>query len=312
MLGDAIERVQSTWIPALVAMTTRIAWLIRAERDRRMGRSSRAQAVRVARSDTVKPLSRMFSATLIGALLSWITLAHADPVPVRFAEGVTRGFLVLRTLQGADIAAGDLSQVVRGDRVSRRLLFRFKDGSIQDESVVFSQRGTFRLLSDHLIQKGASFPQPLDVTINTASGQVDVRYIDDGGEKVASERMTIPPDVANGLLPTLLRNIARSPSPTNVSFVAATPKPRLVKLEISPEGEDPFSAGGVNLKATRYVVKVKIGGIAGVVAPLLDKQPPDSHVWVVGGDAPSFVKAETPLYNGGPMVRIELTSPGWP
>ena len=123
---------------------------------------------------------------------------------------------------------------------------------------------------------------------------------------------TLPPDLANGLLPTLVRNITRGTTPTIVSLVAATPKPRLVKLEISPEGEDAFSIGSIKLKATRYVVKVKLGGIAGVVAPLLDKQPPDSYVWVVGGDAPSFVKAETPLYVGGPMVRIELTNPTWP
>jgi hypothetical protein len=43
-------------------------------------------------------------------------------------------------------------------------------------------------------------------------------------------------------------------------------------------------------------VKVKIGGIAGLVAPLLGKQPPDTHVWVLTGDAPAFVKLEGPLY----------------
>jgi hypothetical protein len=97
-----------------------------------------------------------------------------------------------------------------------------------------------------------------------------------------------------------------------VSLVTATPKPKLVKLEVSPEGEDTFSIGGLKFKATRYVVKVKLGGVAGMVAPLLDKQPPDSHVWVLGGEAPSFVKAEAPLFLGGPVLRIELTSPSWP
>jgi hypothetical protein len=255
----------------------------------------------------------MFPVILGIVLLLQLGSAHAQPIPVRYPEGVTRGFLVLRTTEGKDVADGDLSQVVHGDRVSRRLVYHFKDGSIQDESVVFSQRGTFRLISDHVTQKGASFPHPMDVTIDGVSGQVKVRYTDDDGkEQLANERLTLPPDLANGLLPTLVRNITQGVTPTIVSLVAATPRPRLVKLEISPEGEDAFSIGGIKLKATRYVVKVKLGGIAGVVAPLLDKQPPDSYVWVVGGDAPSFVKAETPLYVGGPMVRIELTSPTWP
>jgi hypothetical protein len=84
-----------------------------------------------------------------------------------------------------------------------------------------------------------------------------------------------------------------------------------VKLLISAEGEDSFSAGGSARKATRYVIKVDIGGVAGVVAPIVGKQPQDTHVWILGGDAPSFVKSEGPLYPGGPIWRIELTSPDW-
>jgi hypothetical protein len=97
-----------------------------------------------------------------------------------------------------------------------------------------------------------------------------------------------------------------------VSMVAATPKPRLVKLAIAAAGEDPFSTGSTARKASRYVVKVEIGGIAGLLAPLLGKQPPDSHVWILGGEAPAFVKSEAPLYFGGPLWRIELVSPVWP
>jgi len=99
---------------------------------------------------------------------------------------------------------------------------------------------------------------------------------------------------------------------TNVAFVAATPKPRLVKLEISAVGEDSFVTDRTARKATHYVLKVDIGGVAGLIAPLVGKQPPDSHVWILGGDAPAFVKSEQPLYNGGPVVRIELSSPVWP
>jgi hypothetical protein len=94
-----------------------------------------------------------------------------------------------------------------------------------------------------------------------------------------------------------------------VAIVASTPKPRLVKLAISPEGEDSFSVGAVEIKATRYVIKVEIGGISGVVAPVIGKQPPDTHVWMLGGKAPAFLKSEGPLYDDGPIWRIELASP---
>jgi len=35
-------------------------------------------------------------------------------------------------------------------------------------------------------------------------------------------------------------------------------------------------------------------------------------VWILGGDAPAFVKAEQPFYAGGPVWRVELASPSWP
>jgi hypothetical protein len=55
---------------------------------------------------------------------------------------------------------------------------------------------------------------------------------------------------------------------TRVSFVAITSKPRLVKLLITPEGEETFSAAGWHHAAIHYRVKVELGGVAGAVAPL--------------------------------------------
>jgi len=237
----------------------------------------------------------------------------AAPVAVRHTEGLVHGFLVLRTLEGNILADGDLIQVAHGDRVTNHLMFRFRDGSVRDETAIFSQCGNFRLLNYHLVQKGPAFQRPMEVLVDNATGQVRVRYTDeDAKEKVISDRLELPPDVANGMIFTLLKNVRPDGPPTAVSMVAATPKPRLVKLTVTPRVEDPFSISGSRRKAMHYVLKVEIGGVAGVVAPLLGKQPPDIHVWILGGEAPAFVKSEGPLYLGGPIWRIELTSPVWP
>jgi hypothetical protein len=184
---------------------------------------------------------------------------------------------------------------------------------VHDETAVFSQQRQFRLISDHLVQKGPVFPVPLDMSIDGASGQVTVRYANEHGEqKQESERLSLPPDLANGLVPTLLKNVRPDAPPKSFSLIAATPKPRLVKLAISSAGQEQFSTGGASREATDYILKVEIGGISGLLAPLLGKQPPDSHVWILGGDAPAFVKSEQPFFLGGPVWRIELVSPGWP
>jgi hypothetical protein len=250
---------------------------------------------------------------LVLALMCAAATAAAEPVTVRHSEGIVHGFLTLRTLDGALLADGDLLQRSRGDRVTAELVFHFKDGSLHDETAVFSQRGRFRLLRDHLVQKGPSFPKPLDLSIDASGGRVVVRYADDHGQQQTDqEQMALPPDVANGLILTLLKNVAPGAPPKSFAFVAATPKPRLVKLAITNAGEEPFTVGGARKRATHYILKVDIGGLSGLLAPLVGKQPPDSHVWILEGDVPAFVKAEQFLYVGGPVWRIELASPVWP
>ena len=267
----------------------------------------------VTTSTRASRTARLVAAMAACAASLWPGALPAEPVAVRYTEGVVHGFLVLRTLDGTAIADGDLIQAARGDRVTSRLVFHFKDGSVNEETAVFTQREHFRLLSDHLVQKGPAFPLPLDMSIDCASGQVTVRYANDHGEqKVEAVRLDLPADLANGMILTLLKNVGAGAPPSTVSMLAATPKPRLVKLAIATAAEEPFSTGSTARKASHYVVKVEIGGIAGLLAPLLGKQPPDSHVWILGGEAPAFVKSEAPLYLGGPLWRIELVSPVWP
>ena len=149
--------------------------------------------------------------------------------------------------------------------------------------------------------------------IDRAAGRVVVRYQNDRGEeKVEDEQMDLPPDLANGMVITLLKNVRRDALPPGVSLVAATPKPRLVKLKIAVGGMEPFSIAGSRRRAVHYVLKVDIGGLAGVVAPLLGKQPPDSHVWIMEGEAPAFVRSQAPMFMGGPLWQTDLVSPVWP
>ena len=253
-------------------------------------------------------LSLLFAGGLIGA-----GALRAESIAVRHAEGLVRGFLVLRSLDsGAVIANGDLIQFSRGDRVTSRLVFHFRDGSLQDETAVFSQNRRFRLLSDHFVQRGPSFPHPIDLSIDAAGGRVTVRRRHDGKDEVIDKMMELPSDLANGMMVTLLKNISSDAPSTTVSMLFATPKPRLVKLVITPMGKEPFFVGRASHKATRFNVKVEIGGLAGLIAPLLGKQPKDSSVWILGGDAPGFVRSESQFYQDGPVWRIELASPDYP
>ena len=61
-----------------------------------------------------------------------------------------------------------------------------------------------------------------------------------------------------------------------------------------------------------FVFHVELGGVAGVVAPLIGKQPPDDRAWVLEGQEPAFIRADVSFYDGGPLWTIQLASPVWP
>ncbi|MBV9505649.1 MAG: hypothetical protein JO323_11670 [Acidobacteriia bacterium] len=235
---------------------------------------------------------------------------RAAPVPVRYREGELHGFVELQTLTGQNMAYGETIQMVRGDTVTGQLVFRFIDGSLFEETTEFSQTRTFRLIRDHVIQRGPAFKTELDATIDASKGEVRVRSRDkDGKQKEESQHLEIPDDAANGMIFILVKDVPSDAGGTTVSYVATTPKPRLVKIHIIPEGTVPFSVGTLHKQANHFVLKFEIGGIAGVIAPLIGKQPPDINSWTVAGQAPFLVRTEAPLEADGPIWRIQSAPP---
>ena len=164
--------------------------------------------------------------SLVALLMcAWPHGAQADPIIVRHVQGTLHGFLELRSGGGLVVASGDVTQVVHGDRITTETLFRFKDGSIDDEVTVFSQHRTLQLITDHHVQKGPSFPHPMDMLIDAHSGEVTTRTSGKGGKvETTSDHLDLPPDLANGLVPSVIENLAAGAAGTTVSMIVATPK----------------------------------------------------------------------------------------
>jgi hypothetical protein len=238
--------------------------------------------------------------------------ASAEPVPASYKQGSLHGFLLLKSQNGKVIAAGDETNVVKGDEVRSELIFHFFDGSIDDEVVRFHQGAVFQLMSDHHIQKGPSFPRPLDITVDVEKGEATWQEMKDGRCETQTEHMDLPADLINGMMQLAVENFPSGASEWKTSYLAVDPKPRVVQFSFKPDGEDWMRVGGVSRKVIRYKLHVDIGGIAGVIAPIIGKQPADIELWVLDGDAPVLLKVETPLYPQGPIETMVLTSPTWP
>ncbi|MCU1303422.1 MAG: hypothetical protein JWQ87_3706 [Candidatus Sulfotelmatobacter sp.] len=242
-------------------------------------------------------------------MISIVLVPHpltAESIAVHHQEGVSHGFPVIHSLDGKILATGEMIQIADGNKVTTEIVFHFKDGSLYDEKTVFSQDRTFRLLSDHLIQKGPFFPHPIDIVIDCSKNEITLHASDKGKEKDSTQHMDLPEDLADGMILTLLRNLSPSTSETKVSMLTTSSKPRLIKLSITPKGERSFTAGGTPHKACDFAIHAEIGGVAGAIAPVIGKQPPDTHIWMTIGAIPTFVRFEGPLYDGGPIVRADL------
>jgi len=245
----------------------------------------------------------------LAALCSLVLVAPAEaaPVAVRYVEGTSHGFVVLRSSRDAVLAQGQLIQTVRGERVASRLTFQFADGSVYDETVTFTQHSVFRLVAYHLTQKGPAFGEASsEVTFDRDSG----RYRATSGDKRAEGTVDIPEDVHNGMTGMLIRNLPAGGRATGY-LLAFTPKPQLVQSEIGPEGEDRFSVGEAAFTAARYLIKLEIPGLKGTIANLIGKTPPDIRYWVSSGTVPAFLKFEGAMYLKGPVWTIEQAPPHW-
>jgi hypothetical protein len=193
------------------------------------------------------------------------------------------------------------------------MVFRFKDRSVLDESVVFTQQRVLTMQSYRLVQRGPAFTEDTEISLERATGKyrVKTKARKDGREEVLDGTLELPPDVYNGLVLTVAKNLPKGASET-VHYVAFTPTPRLIQLEVAPAGEHKVLVGELAKTAIRYVFKPRLGTWLKLFTTLLGRMPPDSHAWIVTDVVPTFVRFEGPLYPRGPIWRIEVTSPRWP
>ena len=249
--------------------------------------------------------------TVIAALLS--TPVYAAPVEVRFPEGMTHGFLLVRSLAGEVLGRGEMTQVLKeGDLVENQLMFRFKDGSLHDERVAFSQQRVFTMISYRLVQRGPSFPDQIDVSVDrgTAAYTVHSQAGAVGKEEVLTGQVDLPKDVYNGMLIIMSKNLQRGADET-VSVLAFTPTPQVIKVQLRAIEEQPVQIGEVSRKAMQYIFTPKIGMIKEFFGKAIGKLPAEFHYtcWIMTDNIPSFVQFEGPLQLMGQIMRIELVSP---
>lgn len=215
-----------------------------------------------------------------------------------------RAFL-LKAPGGKLLAHAEETAEVQGDQVRSRLTFQFLDGSLDDEEAVFTQSGVFRLVSDHHVQNGPAFPAPMDMLIDVPSQKVIWHETHFGKDRVRSETVHLPNDLANGIMPLLVENFPPGASAMRVSWAALAVHPLIATIDIHPNGTSEQDPNGIPVHANEFILHPELHGVVSLLAPLLAKEPADIHIWVSDEKVPSFVRLAGPFYQGGPAWTVE-------
>jgi hypothetical protein len=245
-----------------------------------------------------------------GLILAVSATALAAPVATRRKQEPMRQLFVVKSADGKVIGNCEEVSTAEGDHMRSALTFHFLDGSLDEQITTYAQNGVFRLIHDHHVQKGPSFPSPLDMTIDVPTGTVTWHTQKNGRDEVTTQHISLPDDVANGLVPLLTENVPPRSAGLQVSWVAIAIKPLIVTLTIQPDlGPD---TAAVLQPASRYLLHVELHGLAKLVAPLLNDEPADLHVWVTDAAQPSFLRLQGPFYQRGPVWTVESLGPELP
>ena len=261
---------------------------------------------------------RRGTGTALAVLMALAALAYspadAAPVAVRFPEGMTHGFLLVRSLAGEILGQGEMTQVVKeGDLVENQLVFRFKDGSLHDEKVAFSQQRVFTMISYRLVQSGPSFPDQIDDLHRPRHSGIHGALTSGGGwERRGADRAGRS---AQGCLQRHAHHRVKEPTEgrrrngERARVHAGAPSHQTCSCV--PWMSNPSTLATLSSKATQYIFTPQIGMIREFVGKATGKLPAQFHYtcWILVDEAPSFVQFEGPLQLMGPIVRIELVSP---
>jgi hypothetical protein len=243
------------------------------------------------------------------ALLA-LLLAAAAPIAVRHPPGTLHGFPSLSDASGKVIADGELTQEVAGRRIVAEIRWRFRDGRSVDERDEFRVESGLRQERFRWVERrGGEELRRFEVDFATGAAssavrdregrlEAEVAHVDEPRERafagygaaLAASQLSLPPGGHD-----------------EITFVAFTPKPRAVRLEIRREvGEDHVDVQGRSVACDRFTLHP--------VLPFpvrLFVHPPDAHLWFTHAAPPALVRARQNLVaKDDPIVVVDVTPRG--
>ncbi|ABC83291.1 hypothetical protein [Anaeromyxobacter dehalogenans] len=232
----------------------------------------------------------------------------AGAVEVRSPPGALHGFPSMSDASGAVVADGELVQERRGEKLFVRARWVFPGDRVAEETAEFSlspELAQERFAWVETDQEGERRRFEVDFAAGRARSAVRGKH----GVAREDEAVEVPRGRAfagYGVALAASQLAIAERASARITFVAFTPKPRTVTLEIRNDGGAPVEAAGRTIPCVRYTLHPRLPFPLSVFA-----KAPDAHLWLTRAEPRALVRAEQNLAaKDDPRVTIDVIPRG--
>ncbi len=254
------------------------------------------------------------SRTLLCVLAAIATLAahpaagrdSGDPIRLAWIEGDVAGMSSIFSPDGkTTIGFVEFRQHRRGDVLEIVRIARFGDGS-SDEDRVEAQIGeTLRALRGGSVIRNAKGVATVDMTIDVDGGRITGFSGLGDKRQTYDERVELPPDTYWGpLIFIVIKNFEQNTADGRLTFrtVIATPKPRVIDMEIVRQDQSSIRRRGGKIEVVRFALRPTVNWL---VDPIIRLFAPETNFLVQLGAPPGLARFDGPRNYAAQKIRIE-------
>jgi len=230
-----------------------------------------------------------------------------DPIRLAWVEGDVAGLSSIQSPDGK-LVIGSINyhQHRRGQTLHISRIARFRDGSSDEDRVEARVGDTLQTLRGRSIIRNAAGVATVDITIDVAAGHIT------GFSGLGKERENYDEHVEltagtyfGPLIFMVIKNFdlnATTDERLVFRTVVATPKPRVVDMEILRQGKAAVPRVGERLDCVTFLLRPTVNFI---VDPIVHAMAPDTTFLVLPGTPPALARFEGPRNYAQQKIRIE-------
>ncbi len=230
-----------------------------------------------------------------------------QPITLHWLEGDVAGATTIWTADGKRVLGFIAYRQHRvGDTLTVERTAHFSDGSTDTDEATVRVGGRLESISGRSIIRDVKGKALVDVRIDIAGQRLRGFYVDEDRERhEVDDEVDIGPGTYWGpLFNLVVKNFDANATEGRlvIQSVLATPKPRVIDMELTREGTATLRRTGGAVDAHRLVMLPTVNFL---IDPILQRLAPKTEFFVTDGAPPALARFDGPRNYAGKVIRIE-------